>query len=286
MLHLNDYAAARYAHRAAHRTRVVLVFHGLGLGRSDDHLLTADRHVVLRRDAADGLRELGVDSDRIVVMHPSVDKSLFRPATSLTSRPVLGFIGRLEESKGVFEIPRVLQDLPDTTSVELVGTGSPEQVAALWEAASEAGVEERLHWLGELPPEAMADRLRRWRLLLLPSYTEGSPIVVAEAASARVPTVAVEGVLPDEVARRPGIHVGARSSYSALVAAVLADEDRPPPAEWVKSHEDAALEWDTLLESLPQWTQHRLVATPRLERLKRFKPLRRLVRLVRRKPRI
>ena len=280
VLHLNDYAAARYAHRAAHRTRVVLVFHGRGLGRADDHLLLADRHVVLHCAAAEGLQELGVPADRVVIMQPSIDTGIFVPGELRGEELVLGFIGRLEGTKGVFEVPRVLAALPKARA-ELIGPATDEQCEALLAVSRRAGVTERLRLLGELPPEGVAERMRSWRLLLVPSYSEGSPLVVPEAAAARLPVAAVEGVLPRELARHPGIYTGPRHVYRHLVKRALSEE-RPPFADWVRGHAQAAEEWDALLEDLAPWKPRPPVAVPRVDRLKRFHPLRNAVRRMRR----
>ena len=270
VIHLNDYPAARLAQRAAARTRVVLVFHGRGLGRLDEHVRTADRLVVLREDAADVLRAAG----EVTVMTPSVDRSRFHPAERAAGERerVLGFVGRLEESKGVRELPAVVRAVPGVR-IEVVGAGTPEQRAAL----AVDGIE----LLGELPVEAVAEQLRTWRLLLLPSYTEGYPLTALEACASRVPVAAVEGVLPAELTARPGVAVAKRDRYAALVAELLDDAHRPPPADWIPTHEDAAAVWDELIESLPPWRDRPRPVVPRLARTRRLRPLRRVVRRVR-----
>ena len=267
VIHLNDYRAARRAQQAAARTRVVLVFHGRGLRGWEE----ADRLVVLHREAA---AAVGAPAERISVVTPSVDRERFAPAAELpTGPPVLGFVGRPERSKGVFELPGVLARLPDAR-VEVVGppAGEPE---ALLAAARAAGVEDRLALLGELEPDALASRMRGWHAVLLPSWSEGFPLTALEACSARLPVVGVDGVLPAELTSRPGVTVGPRDRYPELVAAALAAE-RPPPADWVPSHEQGAPAWDEALGSLPPWRPRPRQSFPRQEGLRRLKPLRAL----------
>ncbi len=165
VIHLNDYRAARLVQQAAARTRVVLVFHGRGLRGWEE----ADRLAVLHSDAAEAI---GAPAERISILTPSVDRERFAPAAELPAGPpVLGFVGRLERSKGFFELPGVLAHLPEAR-VELVGPPAGEP-RALLAAAREAGVEDRLELVGELEPDALAARLRTWRAMLLPSCPRG-----------------------------------------------------------------------------------------------------------------
>lgn len=108
--------------------------------------------------------------------------------------------------------------------------------------------------LGELAGNDIARRMREWRLLLLPSYTEGHPIVGVEACACRLPVAAVEGVLPAELEGRPAVAVrrgsATRSSSRACSPPIAAHRQTPG----VRSHEDAVAEWDALLEALPAWS--------------------------------
>lgn len=290
VIHLNDYAAARLAQRAARRSRVVIVFHGRGLGSFDEHLATADGLVVLRADAADELVARGARPGQVAVLAPSVDRSCFVPGDDVTGTGLLrlGFVGRLERSKGVLEIPPVLARLAASgvgARAELAGPASAEQRAELAGAAALAGVADRIELLGEVPAEQLARRMREWRLLLLPSHTEGHPLTALEACACRLPVAAVEGVLPVELEQRPAVSVGSRECYGELVSELLADQRRPPPDDWIRGHDTAAAEWDALLESLPAWGVRPQPAVSRLRRLRRLRPPRRLARALLRRGR-
>lgn len=283
VIHLNDYAAARLAQRAARRSRVVIVFHGRGLGTFDEHLNAADRLVVLREDAAEQLRAQGAPFERVAVLPPSVDRARFFPGADIRNAgsPVrLGFVGRLERSKGVLEIPPLLASLQREgidARAELVGPADAEQRAQLGEAGARAGVNDRIELVGSLPGAALARRMRQWRLFLLPSYTEGHPLVALEACACRLPVAAVEGVLPAELEARPCVDVAPREGYADLVLRLLGEE-RPPPADWLRSHHAAAAEWDALLAGLPAWRARAGPAASRLRRARRLRPPRRLAR--------
>lgn len=261
VIHLNDYAAARLAERSARLTRVVLVFHGRGLGGWE----TSDAVVVLRDDAFEDLRNAGADPRRLFVFTPSVDTGLFRPSTAAKSEMTFGFVGRFEESKGVAELPRVLAAVPQA-SIEAAGSGGGEI----------PGVTR----LGELPSDQIAERMRTWRLLLLPSYSEGFPLVAVEAAASGLQVAAVEGVLPDELAKRPGIHVGTRSEYPELVARLVSEQPQSYYPDWVRSHDEAAHDWDNLLSELRPWRPRSVPEVSLRGRARRFRPPRQIARWV------
>lgn len=291
VIHLNDYAAARLAQRAAWRSRVVIVFHGRGLGVYDEHLASADHLVVLREDAAAELRARGATASRITVLPPSVDRSQFSAGgdiATLGQSARLGFIGRLEASKGVQEIPPVMARLVGegiSARAELAGPFTARQRGELEQEAARAGVSERIEILGELPAAALAARMRDWRILLLPSYTEGHPLVALEACACRLPVAAVEGVLPAELERRPAVSVAPRERYQELVLGLIRDGRRPPHDDWVRDHQRAAAEWDDLLDRLPAWEPRERVAVSRVRRLRRLRIPRRVARAVLRRSR-
>ncbi len=85
----------------------------------------------------------------------------------------------------------------------------------------------------------------------------------------------MDGVLPAELASRPGVVTGPRERYPALVAEALAAQ-RPPAADWVLSHEQGAAAWDELLRSLPPWRPRPPQSFVPLEGLRRLRPLRTL----------
>lgn len=285
VIHLNDYVAARLAQRSAARSRVVIVFHGRGVGPFDDHLLTAERLVVLRADAAHELVEGGARPEQVVVHPPSIDRSRFftDPSQEEPGDSRLGFIGRLERSKGVLEVPPLLARLAAegvAARAELAGPFNHEQRSELERIAVQEGTQDRVDVLGELQGAALAQRMRRWRLLLLPSYSEGSPLVALEARACGLPVAAVAGVLPAELERRPGVFTAPRELYPELVLGLLRQGHPPPPADWVRDHAAAAAEWDALLESLPPRARTVRPAVSRLRRARRFRPPRLLARAV------
>jgi glycosyltransferase involved in cell wall biosynthesis len=147
--------------------------------------------------------ELGVDRFE-GKLHPHgaryVDTERFAPTTRYEDRePVVGFLGRLDEGKGIRALATVAKQLPDGTRFRFIGGGGLEEWLRT-ELADEiaAGDVEATGWVdhSEVPAE-----LNRLRLLVLPSQpTEGLPTVILEALACGTPVYAtpVSGV-PDVV---------------------------------------------------------------------------------------
>jgi glycosyltransferase involved in cell wall biosynthesis len=110
--------------------------------------------------------------------------------------PLLGFVGRMTPVKNPFFLVEVLGRLREQLSaVELVLVGDGELRGALERHASRLGLVEAVHFLGLRRdiPEIMS----ALDALLLPSYSEGLPLVAIEAQAAGTPILCSEAVPPE-----------------------------------------------------------------------------------------
>jgi glycosyltransferase involved in cell wall biosynthesis len=103
-------------------------------------------------------------------------------------RPLVGFVGRLEEVKG----PDLFVDLAARCDAGpgfvVIGSGSME--GALRERAARSGIADRVCFLGEV--EDAASLIGQLDVLAVTSRHEGMPMVVLEAASSGVPVAAFD----------------------------------------------------------------------------------------------
>ncbi|MFT3872939.1 MAG: D-inositol-3-phosphate glycosyltransferase [Nocardioides sp.] len=151
----------------------------------------------------------GADPDRVKVVHPGVDLTVFRPMSKQLARAALRlpsdalivmFAGRIQPLKAPDVLLRAVAVLLDRAPhlrsrlvVPVVGgpSGSgldhPESLAQL---AAGLGLEDVVRFV---PPVAQAD-LARWyaaaTLVAVPSYNESFGLVAAEAQAAGTPVVA------------------------------------------------------------------------------------------------
>jgi D-inositol-3-phosphate glycosyltransferase len=151
----------------------------------------------------------GADPERVEVIPPGVDHSIFSPADRPGDRddarrrvglrvgvPLLLFVGRIQPLKGVDLALRCLAALDDDAELAVVGgpsgTDGPAEVGRLRALARDLGVADRVHWVEPQPHAALADWYRAADVCVVPSRTESFGLVALEAAACGTPVVAAD----------------------------------------------------------------------------------------------
>lgn len=148
-------------------------------------------------------QELGLDPDSPKVYpHGAryVDTEAFHPATPFDERDaVIGFVGRLDEEKGIRKIAAIAKRLPDEVTFRFVGDGPLyEWLESELAEQIEEGTVELAGWVDH---DDVAVELTRMKLLVMPSQpTEGLPTTILESMACGTPVYAtpVSGI-PDVV---------------------------------------------------------------------------------------
>lgn len=126
-----------------------------------------------------------IDPARFPVLEPRVD-----PAA-----PTLLFVGSVFRYKGVHElieaVARLVPRWP-TLRLELVGEMPAGARDAVKDAITHQGVGAQVKLVGPLPRDAMPARMAAADVVVLPSYTEGSPRALIEAMACARPIVATD----------------------------------------------------------------------------------------------
>jgi glycosyltransferase involved in cell wall biosynthesis len=147
----------------------------------------------------------------------------------LRERPLVGVVARLQPEKGVPNFlkaaTRVAPQFPEAHFV-VAGDGPLRQ--ELVALAEDLDLSKRLHFLG-FRSDASA-LMRSLDVLVVPSLTEGSPLVTLEAMAAGVPVVAsAVGGIPDQIRHdKEGLLVppGDTGAIGDALLALLRDPDR------------------------------------------------------------
>jgi D-inositol-3-phosphate glycosyltransferase len=171
----------------------------------------ADRILAPTPAEADHLVQLyGADPERIRVVAPGVDGSLFAPRSREEARArlhlsggrLLLFVGRLQPFKGPDIAIRALAaavarspELTADTILAVVGgpTGSPDgpdEVARLMDLAVSIGVGDRVVFFPPQPHERLADFYSAAEAVLVPSRSESFGLVALEAQACGTPVIA------------------------------------------------------------------------------------------------
>lgn len=162
-------------------------------------------------------RELGIDpGSSKVYPHGAryIDTEKFRPTVPFEERDdVVGFVGRLDEEKGVRELAEVAKQLPEGITFRFVGDGPLyDWLASELSAEIEACEVELTGWVDH---EDVPAKLNQMKLLVMPSQpTEGLPTTILESMACGTPIYAtpVAGV-PDVVREdKTGFQIEATNS--------------------------------------------------------------------------
>jgi glycosyltransferase involved in cell wall biosynthesis len=245
-------------HPALRGLPVVHTFHALGVvkrrhqGDADpspaarldverDLARGVDRVVATATDEVRELGDLGIAPDRCTVVPCGVDTALFRPDVAPAEEPartathrVLAH-GRMVERKGVADVVTALRWLDDT---EVVVTGGPApdlldrdpEVARLRRVAADAGVEDRVRFLGSVAHDDAPAVIRAADVVASVPWYEPFGIVPVETMACGRPIVgtAVGGLLDTVVPGETGELVPPRDprTLAETLGRLLADPAR------------------------------------------------------------
>ncbi|MFJ9115869.1 glycosyltransferase family 4 protein [Streptomyces sp. NPDC102394] len=182
--------------------------------RLEQWALTGAQHrslmVAVSPSTAHALRAIGVERDRIRVVHNGVEEP--GPRAERSAEPLFVAVGRLVEYKRIDLLLRLWERVRPVTGGRLVIVGDGPERQRLEQLAG-PGVEFAGH-----VSEAEKHRLlcAAW-LLLHPSAVEGWGLVVTEAATRQTPTVAfdVPGLRDSVVDGETGMLAHGESSFAA-----------------------------------------------------------------------
>ncbi len=219
--------------------------------RMIEGLRRADAVVAVSRDLADRVISLGVAGPRVHVVYNGLDASRFRPGDRAEARAKLGlpaegpivlFVGNLLMSKGagiLIEALTLLARRGIAPRCLLVGRGRDE--GAIRAMILKRGLGDIMTLVGPKPHGELPDWYHACDLVALPSFSEGIPNVLLEAAACGRPFVATRvGGIPeiaDEAISRL-VPPGDPEAVAVAIAEVLSWGPVPPVR--VSSWQDSA----------------------------------------------
>lgn len=150
-----------------------------------DHVLANSADTASRLDA-----ELGIESDGIV--SPGVDLDAFHPRATPTldhDEFVVLFVGRIVETKGVYDLLEAFSLLDVDARLCVVGEGDRDGVKA---RARDLGIDHRVDIEGEVAHLSLPGYYTSADVFCLPSYSESFGMVVLEAMACETPVVTTD----------------------------------------------------------------------------------------------
>ncbi len=258
VLHANYWLSGEVAHRLKHRLDLPMVatFHTLarvkaeaGVADDPDDRVPTEQRILACSDLVlastpDERGQLAslydVDAERVEVVAPGVDHTMFTPegregakqALGLAGRRVLLFVGRIQRLKGADLAAACLGALDDP-SVVLQIVGGPSgadgdaELARLHALVSDLGLRDQVQFIAPQPHDRLAHYYRAADVCLVPSRTESFGLVALEAAACGTPVVAaaVGGLrsLVDDAHTGFLVHGRDPAAWAAPVSLLLGD---------------------------------------------------------------
>jgi D-inositol-3-phosphate glycosyltransferase len=204
------------------------------------------------------VRRLGGSPDRIAIVPPGVDGTLFRPATEPSARRGYAVVAaRLQPLKGLDLAIEAIAAVPEAVRPELVIAGDASTdfdgyVDDLQALAARHGIENGVRFVGPQSRVELATLLRGARVVLIPSHSETFGLVALEGAASGVPVVAAasgglrEAVVDGDTgvvveSRDPAVWAkaitGILSSPELARGLSLAARERAEHFDWLRSAE-------------------------------------------------
>ena len=203
----------------------------------------------LSRDMA----ALGIDPSRIAVHYTGLDRDRFHPTPRAEARAAVADLLPLAEGTALFVCPGALIPIKgQSLAIEAVATlegahlalaGKGESEPALRALAARRGVENRVHFLGQISHERLPSLMSAANAVVLPSEREGLANVWIEALACGTPLVIPNIGGAAEVVRSPAAGRLAERRYDAIAAA-LAELTAAPPAQADTAAEVAGFSWE------------------------------------------
>jgi glycosyltransferase involved in cell wall biosynthesis len=267
----DGWAAVELGHEAGlpvvikvHGSDVLLLSRTPGRRRGTvDALQRADHIVAVSQDLADRMVDLGIDSEKIEVVYDGLDLEVFRPGPKAEARARLGlnagepmalFVGNLLALKGVEVLLQACARLRTEGlrfTCRLFGQGPMR--TRLEQTIRTKKLEDCVHLHGCLSNEQLPDWYRAADVFVLPSYSEGVPNVLLEAAACGTPFIASRvGGIPEIAAL--GVSRLVPAGDAVQLAEALGDflkgvlPPRAADAPSVRSRAEAIAQLSRLLE--------------------------------------
>jgi glycosyltransferase involved in cell wall biosynthesis len=146
----------------------------------------------------DLVKYYGVKKNKTFVFHNAVYEQVEK---NHASEPVVGFLGRLDRSKGVDILIKAFAALTQKIpGARLMIAGKGKEYSRLKDLAMALKVERSVEFVGIIGYNKIFDFLRRLNFLVVPSRMDNLPTVVLEAFSCSTPVIGSDaGGIPDMI---------------------------------------------------------------------------------------
>ncbi|MBI5681012.1 MAG: glycosyltransferase [Methanobacterium sp.] len=202
------------------RKPVFITVHGMDITNFENNpffkrlirfsLNNCNKAVAVSMDLSEKMEKLEIKEDKIIVLRNAIDTKRFIPLKNRKIRNYYGvndkdililFVGYLDTFKGVFELMNSFHEInKKNVNVKLMIVGEGPKNNELKKIASRLCLETHVIFAGKISPSDIHEYYQSSDIFVLPSHTEGTPLVVIEAMACGLPIVASNvGGIPEIV---------------------------------------------------------------------------------------
>jgi len=184
----------------------------------------ADAVIATTRSYAETSPILSSIQEKLEIIPNAVDTSVFTPSKDVRKENEVLYVGRLVEYKGLAHLIRAMKAVQAKEDVRLTVVGEGEDRAVFEEMCKNLGVNAR--FTGKLRRKEVVDRMRRAKVLVLPSFSrlEAFGIVLLEAMACCTPVIGANVPGVGEVASKAGFVFENDKELSELILTLVEND--------------------------------------------------------------
>ncbi|MFQ5441914.1 MAG: glycosyltransferase family 4 protein [Thermodesulfobacteriota bacterium] len=213
----------------------------------------ADRVFLLNNIVRDALIKDGFKQERLCVVGAGLNVSEIKSMPIGKDRYEACFLGRLCPTKGIFDIPDIWERVVrkhKKSRLILIGTGSGPWVEQLKASIKSKGLESNIIMAGFLKQEEVYKVMKGSKMFIFPSYEEGWGISICEAMACKLPVVAYDLPVFEEIFDGGIIKVpkGEIGKFAEAVLGLLEDNTQRRRIGDEAFSQVAGYDWDVITE--------------------------------------
>lgn len=134
-----------------------------------------------------------------IANHHFMDFNKFKLNKSYLNRQnLIGFVGGLNEIKGIMYLVKAMPHILEFYDLKLIIIGNGHLKKDINNFIGQNNLNDKIKLLGWIENEHLSQYLNEFKLLILPSFSEGLPFVIIESMCCGTPVLATEvGAIPD-----------------------------------------------------------------------------------------
>ncbi len=186
----------------------------------------ADGFFLLNNLITEDLSKMGFDKNKMFITGAGLDLKFINSINNLKKKYEACFLGRLNETKGVFDLPLIWNEVikyKPNAKLLIIGRGHKSLIKKLKNVINKLGLENNIILCGFIPKDDVYKKIKASKVFVSPSYEEGWNISISEALACKVPVVCYNLPVYKEVFKKGLLRtqIGNKKSFAKNIINLL-----------------------------------------------------------------